>query len=117
MKNNAVRKVGTFSGKEIHFRSTAEYRYALTLQLRLIAGDIREWQYEPRFFEFPVKHGTTRYKPDFLIIEKDGSETWVEIKGYLQPKDRTKMNRMKKYYPDVRLHLLSSKDFTNIQLN
>lgn len=95
------------AGKKIFFRSRWEYRYALYLQFLKEHNEISDWLYEPKVFYFEgVKRGTTNYKPDFLAIWNNGTEEYVEIKGYETPKDRTKWKRMAKYFPDVRLRVI-----------
>ena len=54
--------------KVIYFRSKWEANYALYLEWLKKEGQIKDWQYEPNYFEFPIKHGTTRYLPDFKVI-------------------------------------------------
>jgi hypothetical protein len=56
-----------------------------------------KWTYEPKQFEFPVKRGCVSYKPDFYLPKED---TWVEVKGYMDSKSKTKLNRFKRYYPE-----------------
>lgn len=56
-----------------------------------------KWEYEPKRFIFEeIKFGTRSYLPDVYLPETD---TWIEIKGYLSKKDKTKIKRFKKYYP------------------
>lgn len=62
-----------------------------------------KWEYEPCEFEFPVKRGIRFYKPDFLLIDTD---VYVECKGWMDAKSKTKLLRMKKYHPGVKLQLL-----------
>lgn len=96
----------------INFKSRAEWNYAIRLNVLKRAGMIQEWAYEPRFFEFDeIRHGTTRYKPDFEVTNNDGTTEFFEIKGYLTPKDVTKMKRMRKYHPNVKITMLDSKKF------
>lgn len=56
-----------------------------------------KWQYEIKEFMFPVKRGCISYKPDFYLPELD---KWVEVKGYMDSKSKTKLNRFQKYYPE-----------------
>lgn len=76
------------------FRSSAEANYARFLKFSKV-----EYQYEPKPFVF---HGETRgsisYTPDFYLPEKD---QYVEFKGWLDGKSKTKLKRMKKHYPEV----------------
>lgn len=73
------------------------------------AGKIKNWFYESQTFWFEgIKRGTNNYKPDFKIIENDGSEYFIEVKGYFTRKDYVKITRMYKYHPNVRIKILSS---------
>ena len=45
------------------------------------------------------------------MIHLDGSEEWAEVKGYYDSKSQTKMKRMAKYYPDVKIRLVGSEWF------
>jgi len=75
-----------------YFRSSWEANIARYFNLVGI-----EWEYEPKQFEFPVKRGCVSYKPDFYLPKED---VWIEVKGYMDQKSKTKLNRFKKYYPD-----------------
>lgn len=94
------------------FRSAWEANYARFLNFQIAHGLIQRWEYEPTTFVF---HGEVRgvisYTPDFRIFENDGSERYDEIKGWMTSKDRTKMARMAKHYPAVRLRLVGEADY------
>lgn len=58
-----------------------------------------KWEYEPKTFVFEgIKRGTRTYTPDVYIPKED---VWIEIKGYLRAKDKTKIRRMKRYHPEA----------------
>ena len=98
-------------GQRIFFRSRWEYRYAMYLQLLKEKGEIIDWKHEPKIFWFDgIKRGTNNYKPDFLVIHKNGAEEYIEIKGYMDAKSKTKIKRMAKYHPNVLLRVVE-KDF------
>lgn len=61
-----------------------------------------KWEYEPQIFYFEnIKRGTRGYTPDLKIWKgKKADYSWLEVKGYLKPQDRTKIKRFKKYYPE-----------------
>jgi hypothetical protein len=96
--------------EEIYFRSKWEYWYALYLNFLKKNHEIKDWIYEPFYLEFPIKHGTTRYLPDFIVTENDGSLHIHEVKGHYVKKDFTKANRTKKYFPQYK-HKFIDKDF------
>jgi len=92
--------------RNIYFRSNWEYRYALYLQFLKEQGVIQEWEHEPKTFWFElIKRGVRSYLPDFKIIKDDGTHYWVEVKGYMDSKSKTKLKRFKKYYPEEQLFL------------
>lgn len=101
-------------GKSYFFRSRWEYRYALYLQLMKEHGYVSEWEYEPQVFYFEgIKRGTTNYKPDFRVTFPKGEVEWFEVKGYMDAKSKTKIKRMSKYYPDVKLRVIDKTWFAD----
>lgn len=115
--NNHVSLKGwiEFPGHRHYMRSSWERNYARYLEFLKANKEIKAWDYEPQRFDFPVKRGNNSYLPDFRIIEKDGSETWVEVKGYMNQGSRTKMKRFMKYYPDKKLVLIDAKQYAEIK--
>lgn len=100
-------------GRRIFFRSRWEFRYALYLQLLKERSEIKDWQHEPKTFWFEgIKRGTNNYKPDFLVTHKNDSEEWIEVKGYMDSKSATKIKRMAKYFPQVKLRVVDKSFFT-----
>jgi hypothetical protein len=100
-------------GKRHFFRSKWEYRYALYLQFLKEKCEILDWEHEPKTFWFDgIKRGVNNYKPDFLVMHKNNSEEWVEVKGYMDAKSKTKIKRMAKYYPNIRLRVVEKDFFT-----
>lgn len=78
-------------------------------------GSIKEWEYEKEVFWFEgLKRGTTNYKPDFRITRNDGSQYRVEVKGYWEKKDTVKMNRMKKYHPEIVMKYIQENEYKAI---
>jgi hypothetical protein len=103
------RQVG---GMLFYFRSRWEANFGKYLEWIKSKGDNKDWKHEPKFFEFlEVKHGIRRYLPDFEVIEANGTSTWVEVKGYLSDKDKTKIKRFQKYYPTERLMVIDGNWF------
>lgn len=100
-------------GKRIYFRSRWEYRYCLYLEYLKKQGQIVDWFYEPKVFWFEgIRRGTNNYKPDFLVVHTNASEEYVEVKGYMDAKSKTKIKRMAKYHPTVRLRVVTKEFFT-----
>ena len=100
----------------IYFRSSWEYYYAIFLEKLRQEKKIIDWKHEPKNFWFPgIKRGVTGYLPDFCITHLNESEEWCEVKGYYDSKSQTKMKRMAKYYPEVKIRLVGA-DWFKINL-
>lgn len=93
-----------------HFRSSWEANYARYLNWLQVKGDILRWEFEPDTFWFEkIKRGVRSYLPDFKVWPVDGgSPYYVEVKGYMDAKSVTKLKRMKKYYPMVKIELFDA---------
>ena len=98
------------------FRSTWEANYARYLNYLVKFGTIYKWEYEPDTFVFDeVKRGTRSYMPDFKIWDDEYSEPYyVEVKGWMDSKSKTKLKRMAKYFPNVRVDLFVKKDYVEL---
>lgn len=100
----------------IYVRSTWEANYARYLNWLIGIGEIKKWEYEVDTFEFhKIKKGTRFYTPDFKITNKDGSIEYHEVKGYMDKRSQTKLNRMKKYYPDIKIVLIDKEVYYAIK--
>lgn len=89
-----------------YYRSRWEANFARYLEYCKTNGFIKAWEYEPQTFWFlNIKRGCRSYLPDFKIYKNDSSHYWVEIKGYMDQKSRTKINRFRKYYPNETLEV------------
>jgi hypothetical protein len=81
----------------MYFRSSWEANYARYLTWLMENRQIENWEYEIDTFEFTeIKKGSRFYTPDFLVYNCDGTTEYHEVKGYMDARSRTKMNRMKK---------------------
>lgn len=84
----------------ISVRSSWEANYCRYLNLLKAQGQIAGWEYEPKTFWFEaIRRGVRSYLPDFRVTFPDGHHEWHEVKGWMDPKSRTKLNRMRIYYP------------------
>ena len=92
-------------------RSSWEANYARYLNWMKERGEIKDWQYEKETFDFPVKRGTRFYTPDFKIWEKDDSIVYHEVKGWMTNQGRTALKRMSKYYPEIKIVLITAKEY------
>lgn len=97
---------------DIYFRSSWEANYARFLNWRKARGEISDWAYEAKTFVFErIKRGTTRYTPDFLVKNLNGSHEWHEVKGWMNDRSRVRLKRMAKYYPEERVVVIDKEWF------
>lgn len=105
------------NGKVIYFRSLWEPNYALYLDFLIKQKQILKWEYEPDTFWFDqIKRGVRSYKPDFKVTNIDGSIEYHEVKGYMDAKSKTKLKRMRIYYPDVKMVLIDKAVYNEIKV-
>lgn len=98
--------------KRYYFRSEWEYKYALYLEMLKKSGSIKEWEHEPQTFWFEeVRRGIRSYLPDFKVTDNAQVSTFVEVKGHMDAKSRTKIKRFKKYYPNEQLMIIDEQWF------
>jgi len=103
-------------GQRIYARSRWEANYARYLQWLLGLGEIAKWEHEPETFWFlKIKRGTRSYLPDFRVTENNGSIAYYEVKGWMDPQSKTKIKRMAKYHPDVKLIVVNSKSYKALE--
>jgi hypothetical protein len=87
-----------------YFRSSWEANYARYLNWLVSLGQIAGWEYEADTFEFTtIKRGQRFYTPDFKLTNLDGSIEYHEIKGWMDAHSRTKLDRMRRYYPTIKV--------------
>ena len=102
-------------GQEVYFSSTWEANYARYLQFLKEQGKIKAWEHEPETFWFNGIHrGTVTYLPDFRVINMDGSIEYHEVKGWMDAKSKTKINRMRIYHPTIKLIIIDAKRYKGI---
>ena len=73
------------------------------------------WEYEPKTFIFEnIRKGSVSYTPDFYLVDED---KWIEVKGWMDKKSKTKLKRFEKYYPEEfkKLILIQEKEYREIQ--
>ena len=103
-------------GMRKYYRSRWEANYACYLEWLKTGGHIADWKHEPKTFWFEgVKRGTVSYLPDFWVVENDGTDAFHEVKGWMDDRSKTKIKRMAKYYPDVKLVVIDSKGYTALR--
>lgn len=104
------------NGKKMFFRSMWEVNYAIYLDWLKKIGQIKDWEYESDVFVFhKIQFGTRSYRPDFKITNNDGSFHYDEVKGWMDSESATKIKRMAKYYPDVKLTIIDGKEYNSIK--
>lgn len=104
------------AGRRIFFRSRWESNYGLYLQWLKEHGIIAEWEHEPETFWFEkIRRGVRSYLPDFRVTELNGSIAYHEVKGWMDPKSKTKIKRMAKYHAQVKLIVISKNVYRGIE--
>lgn len=112
-KYHAGRRVDLYN---IFFRARSEANYARYLNWLKTNGEILDWQYEPQTFWFDgIRRGTCSYKPDFKVTEKNGTHHWLELKGFMTKQNLTALKRMKKYFPEEHVRVVTYKEYLVIQ--
>jgi hypothetical protein len=100
-----------------YFRSSWEANYARILNFLQRNKQIHKWEYEPDTFWFEkIKRGTRSYTPDFKIWDKEDSEPhYIEIKGWMDTTSQTKLRRMKKYFPHIKVTLIQQREYNTLK--
>lgn len=94
-------------GRHIFARSSWEANYARYLQLLKEIQEIKEWEHEAQTFWFAkIKRGVRSYLPDFRVVQNDGSHEYHEVKGWMDKRSQTKLKRMAKYFPDIKIRVI-----------
>lgn len=103
------------SGKKFYFRSSWEVNYARYLEWLVSKKEIEKWEYEVDTFWFEkIKRGVRSYLPDFKVFNKNGSYEYHEVKGWMDGKSKTKIKRMAKYYPKVKLIIIGKDEYKSV---
>ena len=102
--------------KKMFFRSMWEVNYALYLNFLVKQKQIKKWEYEKDVFVFEkIKFGTRSYRPDFKITNNNNEIEYHEVKGWMDAKSKTKLKRMSKYFPEIKLIIIDRKPYTDIK--
>jgi hypothetical protein len=97
-------------------RSRWEANYARYLKWLEQRGDIAAWEYEPITFRFDgVGRGPYTYKPDFKVVEIDGTVAFHEVKGWMDSASKGKLKRFAKFYPQHKLIVIEQKAYRSIE--
>lgn len=99
----------------IFFRSRWERNYARYLNFLIKHKNIMKWEYEVETFWFDkIKRGVVCYKPDFKVYNNDGSIEFHEVKGWMDPASKTKLKRMAKYHPKVKVIVIDGTAYKSL---
>lgn len=102
--------------KHCYFKSKWEVRYAWHLHFLKNQKEIVDWQYEPETFWFEnIKRGVRSYKPDFMVLLPQDQRYWVEVKGHMDQRSKTKLARFKRFYPKEKLTVIDSEWFVKMR--
>lgn len=103
------------NGVRKFYRSRWELNYAYYLEWLRVNGQIKSWEHEPETFWFDeVKRGCVSYLPDFKVTENNDSVSYHEVKGWMDDRSKTKIKRMGKYYPDVKLVVIDASAYRSL---
>jgi hypothetical protein len=106
----------TKDGKSIFMRSSWELNYACYLDYLIYLGTIYKWEYEVDVFWFDkIKRGVRSYKPDFKVFDFEGNFIYHEVKGWMDNKSKTKLNRMRIYHPSIKILVIGQKEYNLIK--
>jgi len=84
-----------------YFRSRYEANYARYLNWAKIP-----WEYENKTFWFEgIQKGNRSYTPDFWLPSKN---VYNEVKGWMDPASKTKLDRMKRYFPEIKVIVIGA---------
>jgi len=97
-------KLTEYNGKKYH--SKREAAYAEELDWRLKAGDIKSWRGQVNTPLAVAGNLICRYIVDFVITENDGTEKYIEVKGYWTPEAKLKLKLFNALYPDIKLEIV-----------
>lgn len=94
-------------GKRFFARSRWEANYARYLNFLKDRKQISEWEHEPETFWFEkIKRGTRSYLPDFRVTDWTGGIEYHEVKGWMDARSKTTINRMRIYHPEIVLKVI-----------
>ena len=115
MYSRAKKGKAEIGGKTYFYRSSWEVNIAAYFELLKSKGEIKDWEYEVDTYWFlKIMRGVRSYKPDFKIFRNDGTFYYEEVKGWLDNKSKTKLNRMRIYYPKIEVRLLGKDRYNAI---
>jgi hypothetical protein len=98
-----------------YYRSAWEANYARYLNWLKGQGLVAEWGYEILRFTFDQeKRGCRDYTPDFHVRWTNGEHEWHEVKGWMDAVSKSKLKKMRKYYPAERVVIIGPAEYRAI---
>lgn len=67
-----------------------------------------QWFYQPKMFDL----GSQNYTPDFYLPKEN---VYIEVKNFLWKYSKTRNNKFRKFYPDIKLKLLLKNDYLRFE--
>ena len=102
-------------GKRIFFRSRWEANYARYLEFLKQQGQLVKWEHEPQRFWFEaIRQGVRSYLPDFRVTWNELEVEYHEVKGWMDSRSKTTINRMRIYHPSIILVVIDGKRYAGI---
>ena len=102
-KNEHIQQRELIKWVALHTHDTrmnkTEALYAGLLDLRIHAGEVRQWEFEKVKLRLA---DNTFYTPDFWIIMSDGTMEMHEVKGFWRDDARVKVKVAAELYPQFR---------------
>ena len=84
----------------VWYPSAKEAAYAAELDMRVRAGELREWKRQIPIDLIVNGYKIGRYTIDFLEIDKNGGEMWTEVKGAETEAFRLRWKLFDALYPE-----------------
>lgn len=82
--------------KDIKVQGTFQYRVCKILDYWMETGNIKRWEYAPDRIEYTWQNGEVHYYiPDFKVFNFDGTEYYIQVKGYTKQLDERKWSQTK----------------------
>lgn len=82
--------------KGIKVQGTYQYRVCKILDYWVKTGNIKKWEYSPDRIEYTWQNGEVHYYiPDFKVFNFDGTEYYIQVKGYTKQLDERKWSQTK----------------------
>jgi hypothetical protein len=84
-----------------------EKAWSLELDAKQAAGEIIRWDFEPCTLR--LAFGRCTYKPDFLVITKEGYVEFHETKGHFENESKVRLKVAADRYPEFVFRLIQKR--------